>query len=64
MINNLFKKAGSIDTRPEDIFEEFGLTGSSYKLSSKQAQAILDLRLQRLTGLAVSYTHLTLPTKA
>ena len=36
---------------PEDIFEDFGLSGSSYKLSSKQAQAILDLRLQRLTGL-------------
>ena len=35
----------------EDIFEDFGLSGSSYKLSSKQAQAILDLRLQRLTGL-------------
>ena len=51
LINNLLKKAGSIDTRPEDIFEEFGLAGSSYKLSSKQAQAILDLRLQRLTGL-------------
>ena len=31
--------------------EDFGLNGSSYKLSSKQAQAILDLRLQRLTGL-------------
>ena len=51
LINSLLKKAGSIDTRPEDIFEEFGLSGSSYKLSSKQAQAILDLRLQRLTGL-------------
>ena len=51
LINNLLKKAGSIDTKPEDIFEDFGLSGSSYRLSSKQAQAILDLRLQRLTGL-------------
>ena len=51
LISNLLKKAGSIDTRPEDIYEDFGLTGNSYKLSTKQAQAILDLRLQRLTGL-------------
>ena len=51
VINGLIKKAGSIDTKPEDIFEDFGLNGASYKLSSKQAQAILDLRLQRLTGL-------------
>ncbi len=51
LINNLLKKAGSIDTKPEDIFEDFGLSGSSYRLSSMQAQAILDLRLQRLTGL-------------
>ena len=33
-----------------------------YMLSETQARAILDLRLQRLTGMAVSYTHLTLPT--
>ena len=51
LISSLLKKAGSIDTRPEDIYEDFGLTGNSYKLSTKQAQAILDLRLQRLTGL-------------
>lgn len=34
-----------------DIGEEYGLNDGRYKLSSQQAQAILDLRLHRLTGL-------------
>jgi DNA gyrase subunit A len=34
-----------------DIGEEYGLTDGRYKLSAVQAQAILDLRLHRLTGL-------------
>ena len=41
--------------RPEDLSPEFGLVGKgkqrAYKLSDAQAQAILELRLQRLTGL-------------
>ena len=41
------------DTRPDDLPPEYGLQqdGISYKLSSQQAQAILDLRLQRLTSM-------------
>ena len=42
-------------SRPEGLEAEFGLVGTgdarSYRLSAVQAQAILDLRLQRLTGL-------------
>ena len=38
-------------TRPEDLTEESGLVDGGYRLSSAQAQAILDLRLHRLTGL-------------
>ncbi|HUW25060.1 MAG TPA: DNA gyrase subunit A [Gallionella sp.] len=42
-------------SRPEDLAPEFGLTGKGnargYHLSDAQAQAILELRLQRLTGL-------------
>ena len=42
-------------SRPENLLPEFGLTGEgsqrAYKLSDAQAQAILELRLQRLTGL-------------
>jgi len=38
-------------TRPEGLAPEFGLSAQGYRLSDTQAQAILELRLQRLTGL-------------
>ena len=44
-------KAGDITTRPDDLVGDFGLTKKGYRLSPIQAQAILDLRLHRLTGL-------------
>jgi DNA gyrase subunit A len=37
--------------RPEGLGVEFGLKPEGYRLSEEQAQAILELRLQRLTGL-------------
>jgi DNA gyrase subunit A len=37
--------------RPEGLAAEFGLKPEGYRLSEDQAQAILELRLQRLTGL-------------
>ena len=37
--------------RPDGLPPEFGLSGKGYRLSGSQAQAILELRLQRLTGL-------------
>lgn len=37
--------------RPEGLAPEFGLQAQGYRLSEAQAQAILELRLQRLTGL-------------
>ncbi|WP_373017275.1 DNA gyrase subunit A [Thiomicrorhabdus sp.] len=39
------------DIRPEDLPEGFGADGDAYKLSPAQAQAILEMRLHRLTGL-------------
>ncbi|HTH95072.1 MAG TPA: DNA gyrase subunit A [Rhodocyclaceae bacterium] len=39
------------DYRPEGLAAEFGMTADGYRLSDAQAQAILELRLQRLTGL-------------
>jgi DNA gyrase subunit A len=36
---------------PEGLAAEFGLKPEGYRLSEEQAQAILELRLQRLTGL-------------
>ena len=38
-------------SRPEGLAPDFGLTDAGYRLSPDQAQAILDLRLHRLTGL-------------
>jgi DNA gyrase subunit A len=38
-------------TRPEGLGIEYGLSKSGYLLSEAQAQATLELRLQRLTGL-------------
>ena len=49
-VAELLERAAS-QTRPEDLAEEFGLQDGGYHLSPKQAQAILDLRLHRLTGL-------------
>jgi DNA gyrase subunit A len=47
----MLERAGAENTRPEDLTEECGLTEDGYRLSTVQAQAILDLRLHRLTGL-------------
>ncbi len=38
-------------SRPEGLEEQYGLGKKGYQLSETQAQAILDLRLHRLTGL-------------
>ncbi len=37
--------------RPDHLSEQYGLKESEYFLSPDQAQAILELRLHRLTGL-------------
>jgi DNA gyrase subunit A len=47
----MLARAGSDASRPEGIPAGFGLMPEGYRLTETQAQAILDLRLQRLTGL-------------
>jgi len=47
----MLERAGDIQTRPDGLGSEFGLRDGAYRLSEAQAQAILDLRLHRLTGL-------------
>jgi DNA gyrase subunit A len=47
----MLERAGATDTRPDDLGDGFGLIDGEYHLSAVQAQAILDLRLHRLTGL-------------
>jgi DNA gyrase subunit A len=50
-VTDMLARAGEIRTRPDDLEEGYGLTEGGYSLSPAQAQAILDLRLHRLTGL-------------
>ena len=47
----MVERAGADACRPEDLPEQYGLHDGKYFLSPEQAQAILDLRLHRLTGL-------------
>ncbi len=51
IVNEMLARAGAAASRPEDLEPEFGLSEQGYRLSANQAQAILDLRLHRLTGL-------------
>ena len=51
VVPEMLARAGSIQTRPDGLADEFGLHEAGYRLSEAQAQAILDLRLHRLTGL-------------
>ncbi|MCX4189339.1 DNA gyrase subunit A [Methylophaga sp. OBS3] len=51
MILEMLGAAGAEASRPEDLASEFGLVDGQYYLSPVQAQAILDMRLHRLTGL-------------
>jgi DNA gyrase subunit A len=51
MILEMLGAAGAEASRPEGLDEELGLVGGVYHLSTTQAQAILDMRLHRLTGL-------------
>jgi len=50
-VNEMLDRAGGTDTRPDGLEDGFGLVEGVYRLSTVQAQAILDLRLHRLTGL-------------
>ena len=50
-VEAMLERAGAASTRPEELSAEFGLTDEGYRLTDVQAQAILDLRLHRLTGL-------------
>lgn len=47
----MLERAGADASKPEHLGDEFGLLEDGYHLSPAQAQAILDLRLHRLTGL-------------
>ena len=48
---DMLARAGAENSRPDGLAKEYGMHGNLYHLSPEQAQAILDLRLHRLTGL-------------
>ncbi len=50
-VTAMLEKAGAVSARPDDLEGDYGIIDESYRLSPAQAQAILDLRLHRLTGL-------------
>ena len=51
VVVQMLQRAGSEASKPEDLAPGLGLTPEGYRLSEIQAQEILDLKLQRLTGL-------------
>jgi len=51
LVRDMLTRSAAGQFRPEGLAPEFGLKEDGYRLSEEQAQAILELRLQRLTGL-------------
>lgn len=47
----MVERAGAESCRPDELDEQYGMRDGLYYLSPEQAQAILELRLHRLTGL-------------
>lgn len=50
-VQQFLERAGADACRPDELPKEFGLRDGAYYLSPAQAQAILELRLHRLTGM-------------
>ena len=50
-VEAMVERAGADSCRPENLEPQYGLRDGKYYLSPEQAQAILELRLHRLTGL-------------
>ena len=50
-VRAMLERAGADTSKPDDLPPGFGLVDGGYRMSEAQAQAILDLRLHRLTGL-------------
>jgi DNA gyrase subunit A len=51
LVEEMLARSAADASRPEGLAPEFGFSDKGYRLSDAQAQAILELRLQRLTGL-------------
>jgi DNA gyrase subunit A len=51
LVEEMLQRAAADASRPDGLAADFGLIEGGYRLSDAQAQAILEMRLQRLTGL-------------
>jgi len=51
LVEDMLARAMSDQFRPENLPKDFGLSGNGYRLSDVQTQRILEMQLQRLTGL-------------
>jgi DNA gyrase subunit A len=51
LVTELLARSGAESSRPRDLPPEFGMQLQGYRLSEAQAQAIVDMRLARLTGI-------------
>jgi len=51
VVPEMLERAGAISTRPDGEVAGLGLVADGYRLTDTQAQAILEMRLNRLTGL-------------
>jgi len=51
LVSALLGAAGSGASRPEDLGDDYGLVSDGYRLTEVQAKEILEMRLNRLTGL-------------
>lgn len=51
LVKAMIVKVGTTDVRPDWLDPIYGLNSKGYRLSEGQAQAILDMKLQRLTAL-------------
>jgi len=51
VVAEMLERAAADASRPDGLAANFGLVEGGYHLSDAQAQAILEMRLQRLTGL-------------
>ena len=50
-VSAMLERAGEDACRPDELEEQYGVRDGNYWLSPAQVQAILELRLQKLTGL-------------
>jgi len=57
VVVDMLAAAGAGASRPDELSEQYGLVDGGYRMSPAQAQAILEMRLNRLTGLEQDKIH-------